>query len=162
MNNAGTNIRKAVEAYTEEEWRSIIELNQHAPFEICRLMRPFLEKASVVNVASVAGFIDVRSGTPYAMSKSAMIQMSRSLASEWAAVGIRVNTVSPWYTKTPLVASVLSDQERLQKILEATPLGRIAEAEEVANVIAFLLMDASSYMTGQNLIVDGGMSIQAF
>lgn len=165
VNNAGTNIRKAVHEYTEQEWRSIIELNQHAPFELCRQLLPFLRnaqnKASVVNVASVAGFMDVRSGTPYAMSKAAMIQMSRSLASEWAPISIRVNTVSPWYTKTPLVESVLSDQIRLKKIIENTPLGRIADASEVASVICFLLMEASSYMTGQNLITDGGMSIQA-
>lgn len=164
VNNAGTNIRKKVEEYTEQEWRSIIELNQHAPFELTRALAPFLKNtksASVVNVASVAGFMDVRSGTPYAMSKSAMIQMSRSLASEWAPIPIRVNTVSPWYTKTPLVEPVLTDDSRLQKILENTPLGRIAEAQEVASVICFLLMEASSYMTGQNLITDGGLSIQA-
>jgi NAD(P)-dependent dehydrogenase (short-subunit alcohol dehydrogenase family) len=165
VNNAGTNIRKQVQEYTDVEWRTIIELNQHAPFELCRALYPLLKNAnvgaSIVNVASVAGFMDVRSGTPYAMSKSAMIQMSRSLASEWATIPIRVNSVSPWYTKTPLVEPVLKDSARLQKIIENTPLGRIAEASEVASVICFLLMEASSYMTGQNLITDGGMSIQA-
>lgn len=164
VNNAGTNIRKKLNEYQKEEWQSIWKLNQTAGFELCRLMEKYLiasAPASVVNVASVAAFMDVRSGTPYAMSKAAMLQMTRSLASEWASLGVRVNSVSPWYTKTPLVAPILEDQSRYQKIIERTPLGRFAEPREVATAICFLLMDASSYITGQNIITDGGMSIQA-
>lgn len=164
VNNAGTNIRKKLNEYQDEEWQSIWKLNQTASFELCRLMEKYLiasAPASMVNVASVAAFMDVRSGTPYAMSKAAMLQMTRSLASEWASLGIRVNSVSPWYTKTPLVAPILEDHNRYQKIIERTPLGRFAEPREVAAAICFLLMEASSYITGQNIITDGGMSIQA-
>lgn len=164
VNNAGTNIRKALNEYSQEEWKQIWDLNQTAAFECCRLLEGALIKAkpsAVVNVASVAGFMDVRSGTPYAMSKAAIIQMSRSLASEWATKGIRVNTVSPWYTFTPLVEPILEQKERYEKILERTLLGRFAQPEEVASAICFLLMPASSYITGQNIVTDGGMSVQA-
>jgi NAD(P)-dependent dehydrogenase (short-subunit alcohol dehydrogenase family) len=78
------------------------------------------------------------------------------LAVEWAKYGIRVNAVSPWYTKTPLTVPVLSQPERLKKILDRTPLNRVAEPEEVASAIAFFAMPVSSYITGQNLAVDGG------
>lgn len=162
INNAGTNIRKAVHEYSSDEWRFIFELNQIAPFELSRLLFDSLKKASpeasVVNIASVAGTQDVGSGTPYAMTKSAMIQMTRSLASEWGKYPIRVNTVSPWYTNTPLVEPVMKDVQRKERILSRTPMQRIAEPSEMASVVAFCVMKASSYMTGQNIIVDGGLS----
>ena len=160
VNNAGMNIRKKIADYQEEEYRRVLEVNLFAVVEICRLCLPYLQTglhASVVNIASVAGSVDVQSGMPYGMSKGAMIQMSRNLAVEWAEYGIRVNTVSPWYTDTPLVQSVLSQPDRLQRILDRTPLGRVAAAEEVASVVAFLAMDKASYVTGQNIAVDGGM-----
>ncbi len=91
------------------------------------------------------------------MTKAAELQLTRSLAVEWAPLGIRVNAVSPWYTRTPLAEPVLRQPERLEGILRRTPLGRIAEMEEPAAAAAFLAMDKSSYITGQNIVVDGGM-----
>jgi NAD(P)-dependent dehydrogenase (short-subunit alcohol dehydrogenase family) len=160
VNNAGTNIRKKIGDYHEEEYRKIFELNLFAVVEMCRLCMPYLQlgiNASVINIASVAGSVDVLSGAPYGMSKASVIQLSRNLAVEWAEHGIRVNTVSPWYTDTPLVLPVLTQPDRLQHILDRTPLSRIAEAEEVSAVAAFLAMDKASYVTGQNIAVDGGM-----
>lgn len=163
VNNAGMNIRKKMWEYTEEEYRKVFELNLFAGLDLCRLCFYLLKKsegASVVNIASVAGSLDVQSGAPYGMSKAAMIQMSRNLAAEWAEYGIRVNSVSPWYTDTPLVAPVLSQPERLERIIGRTPMGRVAQAEEVAAVVAFLAMDKASYVTGQDVAVDGGMLIK--
>ncbi len=114
--------------------------------------------ASVVNVASVAGRVDVGSGAPYGMTKAALIQLSRNLAVEWARHGIRVNAVSPWYTDTPLVETVLNNPDRLQRIIDRTVLERVAQPEEVAAVAAFLAMDKASYITGQNIEIDGGMA----
>lgn len=162
VNNAGTNIRKPLHEYSDEEIRFILETNMNAPLDLLRRFYPILQasgEASVVNVASVAANQDVRSGAPYGMSKSALLQLTRSLAVEWGPEHIRVNSVSPWYTATPLAEPVLQNPEKLNRILDRTPMARIAEAEEVARVIAFLAMPASSYLTGQNITVDGGMSI---
>ena len=163
VNNAGTNIRKKLVDYSEEEYRSVLEVNLFGVVEMCRLCLPFLirgNSANVVNIASVAGSVDVESGAPYGMSKAALIQLGRNLAAEWAEHGIRVNTVSPWYTDTPLVAAVLSQPERLRRIVDRTPMNRVAQAEEVASVAAFLAMDKASYITGQNIVTDGGMLIK--
>ncbi len=164
VNNAGTNIRKALQDYTEEEIAHILETNMNGPLDLLRRLYPLLKasgQASVINMASIAASQDVRSGAPYGMSKAALLQLSRSLAVEWAPDQIRVNSVSPWYTATPLAEPVLQNPEKLNRILDRTPLARIAEPEEVARVVAFLAMPASSYVTGQNITVDGGMSISA-
>jgi NAD(P)-dependent dehydrogenase (short-subunit alcohol dehydrogenase family) len=94
------------------------------------------------------------------MSKAGLIQLSRNLAGEWASHGIRVNAVSPWFTETPLTSGLLSDPTRLEAITSKTPLRRIARSEEMAAAVAFLAMDKSSYITGQNLSVDGGATIR--
>lgn len=163
VNNAGTNIRKQLVDYTVEEYRHIFEINLFSVVEMCRLCFPFLKEgqnASVVNIASVAGSVDVQSGAPYGMTKAAEIQLTRHLAAEWATHNIRVNAVSPWYTVTPLTEAVLTQPERLERIIARTPLSRVAEAEEMASVAAFLAMDKASYITGQNINVDGGMMIK--
>lgn len=161
VNNVGTNIRKKLIEYAEEEYRQVLEVNLFATIALCRICQPYLVRgdgASVVNIASVAGSVDVGSGAPYGMSKAALIQLTRNLAAEWAEYGIRVNAVSPWYTDTPLVGSVLSQPERLRRIVDRTLLNRVAQAEEVAAVAAFLAMDRASYITGQNIAIDGGMA----
>lgn len=163
VNNAGINIRKGTTDYQEEEFRKILEINMMAPFELSRELYPLLKEArqaAIVNVSSIGGSMDVGTGSPYGMSKGALIQLSRNLAGEWAKDGIRVNTVSPWYTKTPLTEGVLDDEQKYAKIMARTPLERIADTEEMAAAIAFLAMNKASYITGQNLIVDGGMSIK--
>ena len=164
MNNAGINIRKGATEYTSEEYRKILDINLFAPFEMSRLLHPLLKKsgrASIINIASVAANQDVKSGAPYGMAKSGLLQQTRNLAVEWAQDNIRVNAVSPWYTETPLTVSVFKNTERFEKIVERTPMKRVAQPEEMANAIAFLAMDKSSYITGQNIILDGGMSISA-
>lgn len=164
VNNAGINIRKKANDYSEDEFRKVLEINLLAPFEISRALYPFLKKsgtASIVNVASSAATQDVGTGTPYAMSKAGLLQQSRSLAVEWALDGIRVNSVSPWFTKTPLTEGYLHNEEKMNAILNRTPLNRVAEAEEISSIITFLAMDKSSFITGQNIVADGGMSITA-
>ena len=163
VNNVGTNIRRRLIEYSEEEIRKVFEVNLFTATEMCRLCFPLLKaanKASVVNVASIAGTMDVTTGAPYGMTKAAMIQLSRHLATEWAQFNIRVNTVSPWYIDTPLASPVLSQPDRLARILARTPLNRVGEPHEVSGVIAFLAMEHASYITGQNIIIDGGMSVK--
>src|SRR5262249_13393117 len=116
--------------------------------------------ASVIHVGSVAGQMALPTGVAYAAAKAGLAQAARTLALEWAPDAIRVNTVAPWYTRTPLVEPVLADPERTAAILARTPAGRIAEPREVAAAIVFLALPAASYITGQCLAVDGGMSIK--
>jgi NAD(P)-dependent dehydrogenase (short-subunit alcohol dehydrogenase family) len=163
VNNVGTNIRKKFVEYTEEEYRKLFEVNLFSMVEISRLSYALLKKsndASVINIASVAGSFDVQTGPPYGMTKAAIIQLTKHLAAEWAIDNIRVNCVSPWYIETPLTEAVLAQPERLKKILERTPLNRVGKPEEVANLVTYLAMDKASYITGQNIMVDGGMSVK--
>jgi len=163
VNNVGTNVRRKFVEYTEEEYRRLFEINLFSLMEMCRLTHPLLvkgENASVINMASVAGSFDVQSGPPYGMTKAAVIQLTRHLAAEWAPQNIRVNSVSPWYIATPLTVPVLTNKERLDKILARTPMNRVGQPDEVASAVAWLSMDHASYVTGQDIKVDGGMSIK--
>lgn len=165
VNNAGANIRKKMSELSLDEYRQVQQVNVESSFEMCRLLYPRLAAAGsacVVNNASVAGLVHLRTGTPYGMSKAAMLQMTRNLAVEWAEDGIRVNAVAPWYIRTPLAGQVLSDERYRREVLDRTPLGRVGEVEECARAIAFLAMPASSYITGACLPVDGGFSVFGF
>ena len=159
INNAGGNVTKAANDYTEDEWRQIFEINLFSAFELSRHAHPLLTKhaaSSIVNVGSVSGVTHVRSGAPYGMSKAAMHQMTRNLAVEWAEDGVRVNCVAPWYIRTRRTSDKLADPDYLDEVLLRTPLGRIGEPEEVAAAVAFLCLPASSYVTGECIAVDGG------
>jgi Tropinone reductase 1 len=165
VNNAGTNIRKRMTELSLEEYRLVQRSNVESCFDLCRLLHPLLRQgapSAVVNNASVAGLTHLRTGAPYGMSKAAMIQLTRNLAVEWAAEGIRVNAVAPWYIRTPLAEQVLRNPDYRRDVLERTPLGRVGEVEECARAIAFLCMPAASYVTGQCLAVDGGFSVFGF
>jgi len=164
VNNAGINIRKKAHEFSEEEYKKVLDINLVAPFTLSLLLFPLLKisgESTIINVASSAALQDVGTGTPYAMSKAGLLQQTRSLAVEWASEGIRVNAVSPWFTKTPLTEGYLHNEEKMKSIISRTPLNRVAEAKEIASIVAFLAMPASSFVTGQNIVADGGMSINA-
>ncbi|HET9049362.1 MAG TPA: SDR family oxidoreductase [Chiayiivirga sp.] len=161
VNNAGTNVSRAAMDYAEDEWRSIFETNVFAAFEVCRYAYPLLSRhasSAIVNVGSVSGLTHVRTGAPYGASKAALHQLTSNLACEWAADGIRVNAVAPWYIRTRRTAGPLADAAYRESVLARTPLGRIGEPEDVAAAVAFLCLPAAAYITGQCLAVDGGFS----
>jgi Tropinone reductase 1 len=163
VHTAGGNVRSPLVGYDDATIQQMIALNLTAPILLSRDLHPALRAAGdarVIHVGSVAGHVALPSGVAYAAAKAGLAQAARTLALEWAPDGIRVNTVAPWYTRTPLVEPVLSRPEALAAILARTPLGRIAEPREVATAVAFLAMPAASYITGQCLAVDGGMLIQ--
>lgn len=162
VNNVGTNVRKPTLEATYEDHQYVMGINAGTAFDLCRICYPLLRQgkdASIINVASIAGKTGVMWTTAiYAMSKAALDRMTKYLAIEWGRDGIRVNSVDPWFINTSRVERVMKDPEKVRQINEATPLGRVGEPEEVARVIAFLAMPASSYLSGLNVRVDGAFS----
>lgn len=161
VNNVGTNLRKTVDEYTDEEFFHLLNINFISAYELCKMSFPILQKsnhASIVNIGSIAGKMIVRTGAPYASSKAALSHLTRYLAVDWGKNNIRVNAIEPWYIRTPLVESVLNDKEKYSKIIEQTPLNRIGEPEEIASLVAYLSMPISSYISGQVIAVDGAAS----
>lgn len=165
VNNAGFNIRKKTVEYTEKEFSVLLQTNLHSVFQICVKAYPFLKKSknsAIVNISSVAGITSLKTGSPYAITKAGIIQLTKNLAVEWAEEGIRVNAIAPWYIDTPLTAGLLSKPDFLKSVLERTPMKRVGRPEEIASTALFLCSDAASYITGQCIAVDGGFSVYGF
>ena len=165
VNNVGTNIRKKTLDYSFEEFEKVFNTNLISTFELCRSFHHLLKssgKASLVNISSVAGLTHIKSGSPYAMTKAAMDQLTRNLAVEWAEDNIRLNSVAPWYIDTPLVENIMRDEKYYSEVIDRTPMKRTGKPREVATLAAYLSMDESSYITGQTIAVDGGFTIYGF
>lgn len=165
VNNVGTNIRKPTTAYTSEEYDFVMDTNLRSAFELSKRLQPLLQQSgqgNIINVTSVAGLTHVRTGAIYGMTKAALVQLTRNLAAEWAADGIRVNAVAPWYISTPLAQTVLQNETYYQEVIDRTPMREIGKPEDVSAAVAFLCMPAAAYITGQTLAVDGGFTVNGF
>ncbi|KGX91932.1 2-deoxy-D-gluconate 3-dehydrogenase [Pontibacillus halophilus JSM 076056 = DSM 19796] len=165
VNNAGMNIRSKAKDVTEEEWATIVDTNMKSAFFLSQYAAHKMSQervGKIINVSSVAGTKALRTGVVYGMTKAALIQMTKNLALEWGGDNLTVNAIGPWYFETPLTETVLQDEQYVNDILARTPLNRIGELKELAGVAVFLASEASNYMTGQTLFVDGGMSIYGF
>ena len=163
VHNAGGNIRRRLTEYDDATIEQVVALNLLSPLSLSRQLHPRLVAAggaSVVHVGSVAGIVALSTGVAYGAAKAGLSQATRTLALEFAGDNIRVNMVAPWYTRTDLVAPVLAQERRMKAIVARTPLQRVAEPAEVAAAIVFLALPCASYITGQTLAVDGGMTIQ--
>ncbi|MCB9681773.1 MAG: SDR family oxidoreductase [Alphaproteobacteria bacterium] len=160
VNNVGTNTRKPTLSWTVDDFEDLLRVNTTQAWALTVALHDALSAArdaSVVFVTSVAGHRAVRTSTAgYAATKGALDGLVRFLAAEWGPDGIRVNSVAPWYVRTPLAEQVLADPAKAATILARTPLGRVGEPDDVGRAVAFLLMPASGWITGAQVPVDGG------
>lgn len=160
VNNAGIGAAMPMHLYSDQDWRRIVGVNLDGTFFGIRAAIPFLKESRgcIVNVASLTGVRPTRFESPYSAAKAGVISLTMAAALEYAPE-IRVNCVSPGFIDTNLTAIVLADDERRAVVEEATPLERVGTAEDVANVITFLASSQAAYVTGQNLVVDGGSAL---
>ncbi|MCW3095668.1 MAG: tropinone reductase [Chthonomonadaceae bacterium] len=164
VSNVGTNIRKQALEYTEAEIAHIFQTNLFSAFSLVRACHPFLkasEQGRVVFIGSIAGERAIPTGIPYAATKAAMAQITRGLALEWAPDGIRVNTVAPGFIETPLTEPLMTNPQFRGNLEARVPLARPGRPEEIGALVAFLCLPAASYITGQTLIADGGLTIRS-
>ena len=158
VNNAGVDpIFKAIERTSLDEWQHIIDINLTGLFLCCKYIGGAMGKGgSVINVSSVAGHVGLMRSVPYCASKGGAELLTKALALDWAARGVRVNTLAPGWVDTDLTHELLTHEMHGQRMLAGTPLGRFATPKDMAGGVVFLASDASAFMTGQSLVIDGG------
>ena len=164
VNNAGIFPLGTVEATSEEMWDRVMAINAKGVFLGTKHAIPEMRKAgggSIVNISSIAGLIGSRGAAAYGASKGAVRIFTKSTAVQYAAEGIRANSVHPGIIETPMsIPTILNSREQRDTQINRTPLGRIGTAGDVASGVLFLASDESSFMTGSELVIDGGLTAQ--
>jgi gluconate 5-dehydrogenase len=163
VNNAGINLKKPALDVTDEEFDRIIQTNLNGLFALTREVgRGMAQRrcGAILNITSMAALYGLTKIPAYSASKTAVLGLTRALASELAPAGIRVNAIAPGFIFSDMTDKALnSDPDRKRRVMERTPMGRMGQPEEVAAAAVFLCSDAASFITGVNLPVDGGNSI---
>jgi 3-oxoacyl-[acyl-carrier protein] reductase len=160
VNNAGLTRDGLLARMSDDDWRTVIETNLSSVFYTCRAVtRPMMKKrgGSIINISSIVGVHGNWGQTNYGASKAGIIGFTKSLARELGSRNIRANVVAPGYVKTALT-EVLPD-EATAAMVQQTPLGRVADPEEIAGAVRFLASDQASFITGEVLLVDGGLGM---
>jgi NAD(P)-dependent dehydrogenase (short-subunit alcohol dehydrogenase family) len=163
VNNAGVNIRHLAHEYTLEEWNTLLATNVTGVFLCCQAVLPGMmaqKSGRIINIGSMMGVVGMPLRVPYSATKGAVHQMSRTLALEVAKYGITVNTIAPGPFLTEMNRQVIDQPEVYNFFIERIPLGRWADPEELRGVVVFLASEASSYITGSTMLVDGGWTAQ--
>ena len=163
VNNAGITHKVPIEGETIDQFREVIEVNTTAVWHLCKLAGESMvanRSGSIVNVASILGMV---AGTPvkqanYAASKGAVIAMSREIAVQWARKGVRVNALCPGWFVSEMTAGMDTDESSQKFVMQNSPIPRMGHEHELDGALLFMASDASSFMTGQTVVVDGGWS----
>ncbi|MDD4894462.1 MAG: 3-oxoacyl-[acyl-carrier-protein] reductase [Candidatus Omnitrophica bacterium] len=161
VNNAGITKDKALMMMSKEDWLSVIDTNLNGLFNLARnAVVTFLKQKSgnIVNITSITGIVGMARQTNYAASKAGIIGFTKALAKEVAPYNIRVNAVAPGFIGTDMVAGL--KEEYKKALAENIPLGRFGEPAEVANAVKFLLSEEARFITGQVVVIDGGLSLK--
>ena len=159
VNSAGRTIRAPTVDFKEEDWAEVIETNLTGTLRACQIFgRHMLERGygRVINIASLSSFVALTEVAAYSASKAAVASLTKSLAVEWAQSGVNVNAIAPGVFRTRLNEHLLDGTERGRELLLRTPMGRFGDVEDLAGAAVFLASDASSFVTGEIIAVDGG------
>jgi len=160
INNAGTIRRAPAVDYSDEDWAAVIEVNLSSVFRLSKLAgKQMIERGDggkIVNIASLLSFQGGITVPAYAASKGGVAQLTKALANEWAKHRINVNAIAPGYMRTANTAALQADETRNRQILERIPAGRWGEPDDLAGAAVFLSSNASDYINGHVLVVDGG------
>ncbi len=164
LNNAGIGQWVDAEKTTDEEWRKVISVNLDGVFYCARAEAQVMLPrgyGKIINTASMSGHIanTPQNQVPYNASKAGVLHLTRTLAAEWAPRGVRVNSISPGYTRTKLVADLLATpagKSMMPKWMGLTPMGRMAEVEDLQGAVVYLASPASDFVTGADIVIDGG------
>ena len=161
VNCAGINVINELHNIKEEDFDDIMHVNVKAPFLISKHVAEHMKKqknGKIVNVSSIWGDKTISGRLCYTTSKSALIGMTKTLAVELAKYNIQVNTISPGFTNPKLTRNILS-KDQINELVSKVPMGRMADPIEIARIVMFLCSKQNTYITGQNIVVDGGFSI---
>jgi NAD(P)-dependent dehydrogenase (short-subunit alcohol dehydrogenase family) len=163
VNAAGVGgVRAPTPDYPDSDWADVLEINLTGVWRSMRYEIPAILESgggSIVNIASVAGVVGFANHSAYAASKHGVIGLTRSAALEYARKGIRINAVCPAFTRTPMVEQMVGgDLAREERLAQANPMGRLGTPEEIARSIVYLCSDDSTFMTGHELVLDGGLT----
>lgn len=162
VHSAGGSLRKPALDLTDSEWGRLIAANLDSTFYVNRAVGRVMtaqKSGSIINIASSAGLRGRPTNAPYSAAKAGVINLSRALAMEWAALGVRVNVLAPGRFLTPLTAAEMGDPVKYAAFVKQIPLRRIGNPEELAEIAVWLASDASAFVTGSVLVIDGGQTL---